>query len=124
MRPLITPHGCNVGTVACGCRLAGSYLCVSDGGLIRGLELPRALFILPEVSLAANQNDRSVPAEVSHLWEPLGGEGGGGGSKPSFVLLGDGIYARYRPVRVGAICAFCFFQCLTSFLIHFSKHQS
>lgn len=48
-----------------------SYLYVSDGILIHGLELPRTLFILPEVSLAANQDDRSVPTEVSHLWEPL-----------------------------------------------------
>lgn len=51
--------------------VAGSYLSVSDGGLVRGLELPYALFILPEVSLAANQNDWSVPTEVSHFWEPL-----------------------------------------------------
>lgn len=48
-----------------------SYLCVGDGSLIQGLELPRALFILPEVSLAANQDDRNIPAEVSHLREPL-----------------------------------------------------
>lgn len=48
-----------------------SYLCVSDGSLIQGLELPRTLFILPEVSLAANQDDRNIPAEVSHLREPL-----------------------------------------------------
>lgn len=48
-----------------------SYLCVSDGSLIQGLELPRTLFILPEVSLAANQDDRNIPAEVSHLGEPL-----------------------------------------------------
>lgn len=74
MRPLITPHGCSVGTVACGCGFVGSYLCVSDGGLIRGFKLPRALFILPEVNLTANQNDWSVCTEVSHLREPLGGK--------------------------------------------------
>lgn len=48
-----------------------SYLCVSDGSLIQGLQLPRTLFIFPEVSLAANQDDRNIPAEVSHLREPL-----------------------------------------------------
>lgn len=48
------------------------YLYVGDGIQIHGLELPRTLFILPEVSLAANQDDRSVPAEVLHLWVPLG----------------------------------------------------
>lgn len=110
MTPLITPRGCTIGTVACGCRSAGSYLCISDGGLIRGPELPGALFILPEVSLAANQNDWSVPTEVSHLWEPLGKKG----NAPS-VLLGDGIYADYRPVRVVFMCAF---QCFTEFLMH------
>lgn len=46
-------------------------LCVSDGSLIHGLELPRTLFVLPEVSLAANQDDRNVLTEVPHLWEPL-----------------------------------------------------
>lgn len=48
------------------------YLCVSDGSLIHGLELPCTLFILPEVCLAANEDDRSVPTEVLHLWVPLG----------------------------------------------------
>lgn len=46
-------------------------LCVSDGSLIHGLELPCTLFILPEVCLAANEDDRSVPTEVLHLWVPL-----------------------------------------------------
>lgn len=58
----------------CGCEFVVTYLCVSDGGLIRGLKLPRALFILPEVNLTANQNDWSVSTEVSHLREPLGGK--------------------------------------------------
>lgn len=48
-----------------------SYLNVSDGGLVCSLKLPYAFFILSEVSLATNQNDRSVPTEVSHFWEPL-----------------------------------------------------
>lgn len=49
-----------------------SYLHVSDGIQIHGLQLPRTLFVLPEVRLAANQDDRRVPAEVLHLWVPLG----------------------------------------------------
>lgn len=48
------------------------YLCISDGSQVHGLELPRTLFILPEVSLTANQDDRNIPTEVPHLWEPLG----------------------------------------------------
>lgn len=48
------------------------YLCISDGSQVHGLELPRTLFILSEVSLTANQDDRNIPTEVPHLWEPLG----------------------------------------------------
>lgn len=48
------------------------YLCVSDGSQIHGLQLPRTLFILPEVCLAADQDDRYLPAEVLHFWVPLG----------------------------------------------------
>lgn len=39
---------------------------------IHSLQLPGTLFVLPEVSLAANQDDWCVPTEVLHLWVPLG----------------------------------------------------
>lgn len=39
---------------------------------IHSLQLPGTLFVLPEVSLAANQDDWRVPTEVLHLWVPLG----------------------------------------------------
>lgn len=49
-----------------------SYLCVGDGILVHGLELPGTLFVFAEVGLAADQDDRNVSAEVPNLWEPLG----------------------------------------------------
>lgn len=49
-----------------------SYLSVSDGIQIHGLQLPCTLFILPEVSLTANQDDWYVSTEVLYLWVPLG----------------------------------------------------
>lgn len=53
------------------CAYSLSYLRVCYGVLIEGLEPSCALFILSEVSLTANQDDRNLPAEVPHLWEPL-----------------------------------------------------
>lgn len=48
-----------------------SYLDVGDWSQIQGLQPPRTLLILPEVSLAADQDHRRVPTEVPHLWMPL-----------------------------------------------------
>lgn len=73
-----------------------SDLRVCDGVLVRGLQLPYALSVLPEVSLAANQNDRGVPTEVSNLREPLGRRHG------SAFVLG---HTHCRAVRVVSICA-------------------
>lgn len=64
IRPVLTDHQMS--------ELFLPYLCVSDGCLVHRLELPGTLFILPEVSLAANKDDRRVPTEVLHLRVPLG----------------------------------------------------
>lgn len=49
-----------------------SYLDVGYWSQIQGLQPPRTLLILPEIRLAANQDYWCLPAEVPHLWVPLG----------------------------------------------------
>lgn len=63
------------------CKYILSYLHVCNGVLVQGLELSCALFVLSEVGLTANQDDRNLPAEVPHLWEPLEERSGVRGSQ-------------------------------------------